>query len=392
SDASDDGCGYPLDMSGAAPGRICAGVEPLVATAIFEASSSGGRPPCDSTPETLLTEAQPDAVAAAARFTSSPPQVEPYPTRRGRITRQPIDHRYNCRDDYYSPGYADAQGARHYPVDEPDDTDVQPCGSNGTRPGHVDDLVAAYGGKTRAQMVALGFAVIQGEGCSPNGDGTYPSGNYFINCPNGQGFFVKPGVTHDFVGPGTVVFAGPITQKGFLRINSSDTDDSIVYVQSGDIDDTGGAGATEIHRTFVYVESGTTTLKGNTVWDAPLSLPYDLLDDAGTVIETGLCTYAALSAPLAACFRNLAFWSNSFDQHDLGGGGQLELEGIFFSPNAGRSADNDNFRLHGGPGYRLTSAQFFTYKLELNGSSVLTMRPDPSRFVATPIIGGGLIR
>lgn len=396
-----DGCAstasnYVLKANGSGS-RICAGVAEARADAIFTAPNSASRPPCDSTPETLLSIANPLVVANPADLTASPPNIEPTPDRRPRITREPIDHRYNCRSDYYAPGYANSQGRRHYPIDEPGDDDVSSCDDLGTgggdpddRRAHVDDLVATYGTMSSAPV---GWTTLSGNPqCRvQSADVTY-SGNVFVNCPGG--FRIDGGRTATFDGGGTVVFRGPVEIRGNLRINPANAADGIVYVQSGDIYTGGSTGTIEVRRSFVYLENGMIDLQIPTVWTAPLARAYNAYDASGTLVSPGNCTYTS-GAPNPSCFQNLAFWGNNLGRHDLGGQATLDLEGTFFSPNAGRQTSGPGqgrFVLHGGPGYRLDHAQFFSYQLELNGGSVLTMRPDPDRINPTPLKGGGLIR
>lgn len=399
------GCGnnrYVVDAG--ANGRICAGVEETRAIDILTNDSL----PCDSMPQTLWTPASEAKDADPSDRAATPPRIEPEPLPGNRITRAPVEHRYNCRSDYYSAGA----------VQHPDPTDperVAGC-DTGNAP-HVDNLVARFQTRTNAQMTAMGFRVVSGAACRnwktisvstathTAAAGVF-SGKWYFDCTGGNKLAVATGEIFAWTGglgvgssDNILVINGGISQTGTgrIRLNTQavavnprcptpcDPDlDAIVYFRSGDLE-TSGSGGVQIYGAFTYFHTGAIKSSADiTDWIAPVGTAYD---DDGNAVN---CT-AYTGLPVPSCFEDLAAWTNNAGEHSLGGQGVMNIDGIFFTPNAGRTGTTQ-FDLNGGTNQFLAHAQFFSYRLRVTGGGVIRMVPDPSRILEIPLTGGGLIR
>jgi hypothetical protein len=301
--------------------------------------------------------------------------VQPCPVGGNRVTRAPIDHRYNCKATY--PGL-----------------DILGCPGAATNPGtnYIDQLRAHYLGFSNSAIPASGIFLGGGVSVYPDDyTGTLPSdpcllnsaititldpGNWFINCPNTGGSGNTPGFRMSnnsarfTAGPGEIVFAGGLDLGGgFFTIGNS-TGQSIVYVRPhpsnrGDLTQSGAE--VDMQNTLVYLQDGVFALGGNNspvTWSAP--------DDD------------------AFPFDDLSLWAEytttgNNDEFVIGGQGNIDLDGTFFTPNArfvfAGQADNQQQR-----------AQFVTRTLSLGGQGKLIMAPDPERSTAIPITGVTLIR
>jgi hypothetical protein len=85
------------------------------------------------------------------------------------------------------------------------------------------------------------------------------------------------------------------------------------------------------------------------------------------------------SQPYLDDFEDLAFWTEASDSSSLSGGGQNNMVGVFFLPNA------DPFNMSGNGGQIIESnAQFIVRKLAMAGNGVLRMRPNPNDAISVP--------
>lgn len=300
-------------------------------------------------PADLTTALDPSAVAP-----SDPPesyfQLYPKPTFRSqRVTRAPIDHRYNCKA-----AYLDYLGVPILPCTQAEAT-------------HIDDLQVAYGDEP-AGVQPAGFtqhwkANIDADGdCSVGSSEVYDvTGDLWVDCP---GTLVINGGTVRLHG-GNVVFDGGLELKsdGVFEMNpTSGSDYWAFFRDGGDITKVAQASIT-FKRTFVYLEDGVLDLVGGAgglVWTAPTDESYR--------------------------FEDLALWSESADPHVLGGQAGNTLTGTFFTPYA------NPFTLKGQAGQLQTKAQFLTRKLFVDGFTEVLMKPDPTTSTLIPIRGVSLIR
>jgi hypothetical protein len=288
--------------------------------------------------------------------------VQPCPVGGNRITRAPIDHRYNCLASYPSLGIVgcpDASSGGDYIDQLRDDYEGF---ANSPVPSGLSVYPTDYNGTTPTNPCVFNSATTV----------TLPAGDWFINCPNTGGSGNTPGFRMSNAGavfqagPGQIVFAGALDLgSGTFTIGDS-MRQSIVYVRpydasrGGDIEQNDAS--VTLQNTFVYLQDGVFTAGGNSgpiLWIAP--------DDDNFR------------------FDDLALWSESSNTHRIGGQGNLELEGTFFMPNA-------QFIYSGQGAQQQARAQFISLKLEFGGQGNLVMKPDPERTTAVSITGVTLIR
>jgi len=268
-----------------------------------------------------------------------------------RITRAPIDWRYNCKSAY--PAYPielGNPGAGGIPID--------PC----TEPSapYIDQLVSSYGGSGNPGFVHRWTDFYP---CDVNnGSWANPSidvfGDWWVDC---TALVVNNDKTVSFDN-GDVVFDGTIDLRSSagLTVNPNPASDRIVYVRDGDLLK-GAQSSITLNQTFVYLENGVLDMVGG----------------------SGGLTW---SAPLAGQFEDLALWSEAPLPHQIGGQAGNTLTGTFFTPLA------DPFSLTGQGGQFQTDAQFLTRRLEIKGQGEIKMHPDPDRQTLIPIREVRLIR
>lgn len=271
-----------------------------------------------------------------------------------RITRAPIDWRYNCKSTYPD-----------YPLESSNPTGpgipVQGCPFTATRSPHIDPLRASYGDAGDVGTPPPGLGWTQWTMFHPcNFPPSDPAlvvvaGNWWIDCPGG--LTIHNTVT---IPSGSVVADGEIRIFGSLLFNTSGGNDEIMYLRVGDVVKDALA---EIYmdRTFLFLEDGIITFGGG----------------AGPLFW---------KAPLGGDFEDLALWSERADQFELGGQADTTLEGTLFTPNA------EPFTLTGQSGQFQTAAQFLTRRLEVKGQGEVRMKPDPDRITLVPVRAVRLIR
>lgn len=267
--------------------------------------------------------------------------VAPSPTSLDhRITRAPVDHRYNCKASYPFPS----------------GWEIDPC-RDAAAP-YIDDLISLYGGGTPA-----GFSTWTGAGYGCNISGApgttivVPSGNWRVDCNK-----LNVNATIIFQ-DGDVIFDGDVSlgSNGVLAVNTDDSGGfpyspastaAVMYMRDGEISKAGEASLL-LHNTFVYV-SGTSGV--------------GMQGGSGTVIWT---------APTTGNQEDLALWSDSADTHGFAGQAGIDLEGVFFAPWAqisytGNGAQNQ------------VEAQFIARSLSTSGQGWLVVRPTYDRAVLIP--------
>jgi hypothetical protein len=287
-----------------------------------------------------------------------------------RVTRAPIDYRYNCKTNY--PTYLG--------VTIPDCTDEE-------SDDYIDQLVGAYGSgsPSGASLGTGGFTqwtTYMGDPNYPTGlpcnfqgsdpSPVIPNGNWYVDCPGTTG---NSGFTVDntvIFGPGDVVFSGQVRSLsgGDLQINEAAGGNHVVYVRQGDLIKDAQS-SISLEYTMVYLADGRVDFNGGDgglLWTAPDLAP----DTPPSVFEDH--------------FEDLALWSESPELHHIGGQAGNVLEGTFFTPYA------DPFELGGQGSQFQTEAQFVTRKLELSGLAEVRMEPNPDRFTPIPIRDIRLIR
>lgn len=276
-----------------------------------------------------------------------------------RITRKPIDWRYDCRS-----GYDD------YPLDASDPTGpgipIEDCPF--ADPPHMTLHRNTYESGSPA-----GFQSWTGasHSCSPNGETISVSGNWYIDCPpsgpNDIGLDVSNSVIRI---DGNVVMDGGIDLRNSSKmiVNSPGISDVFMYLRDGIILKRANS-TLALNRTFVYLEDGAIDIRAG---DSDCSLDPPL----------GICW----TAPEDGDFEDLALWSEAFRPHGIGGQGNVTLSGTFFTPMA------EPFSLDGQGDQLQFRAQFVTRRLEVKGQAVVEMTPDPERTTPVPVRAVDLIR
>lgn len=269
--------------------------------------------------------------------------VAPDPTGlRARITRAPVDHRYNCKTSYPFPS----------------GWEIEPC-TDPPAP-YIDSLVFNYG---NVGTTPTGFTkwTATGRSCTiEGGPGTtvvVPPGDWRIDCPT---FAVKRTV---IIQGGNVIFDGDVVieSSGVLAINT---------------DASGGLpGSPASSNAIAYLRDGTLSKAG----DASLILHNTMVyfSDSSLVTMTGGSGALIWSAPTSGQFEDLAMWSESTTTNVLAGQASLDLEGVFFAPWA-------RIKYSGNGAQQQVEAQFISRSLSTEGQGLLVVRPSFDRAVLFP--------
>jgi hypothetical protein len=290
--------------------------------------------------------------------------------------------------------------------------DIFDCATASCGPGGDDwitQLEAAYGGDavpnapwpTSASLAAFrtlpGDPLVPDFTCNTNSSTppiVVPPGNWYVDCPGGfkiSGLVVFQG--------GHVVTSGPVelgSNSACLAVNTpvsvaspacptSDkadavgeidttspppTGDTILYIRSGRLYKVSQA-QLYLPQTFTYLEDGWTDLAGGS---------------GALLMTTPLATTCGLDETCRnRHFRRLVLWSESDEQHDIGGQSALVLRGVLYTPNALST-------FTGQAGQQQADAQFWTRKLEVKGQGTLVMAADPDAAISRPLLGVSLIR
>jgi hypothetical protein len=328
----------------------------------------------------------------------------PRPSAGPSITREPVDHRFNCLSSYptdraWSPAWTGSVGL---PISD--------CTPDDPPPPYLKNLWDALAPLNPSSAAASGWSVfptdVPGASCT-SASGTYgPSSTdpalqndrWYIDCPspNGQAF-APAGIS--FAGVRYIVSRNQIRLGGgegnFLTIDGHGADGAVLFVQNGQLYRTGQA-RLYLLDTFVYLNdasAGFIEFGGNNPNNASLNHPgctvtgdpYGVCWHAPAIELDGCETYTG-GLPPAACFTPLALWSNGANAHDLGGQATFDISGSFFTPNA------TPFSLSGQSQQNFTKAQFFTAALELSGQAPVLMAPNPDTNIPIPLPGTALIR
>lgn len=259
-------------------------------------------------------------------------RLVPRPIPGPQVGRRSFDNRFNC-------------------------TAAIECPKAGQIPAYIDDLRALVG--PAGSGAPPGFVTYPGPCRTQPSDPpvVMAAGNWWVNCTR---FDLNSPLTFP---SGNVVFEGRVnvgSSTGLLSINATNLDDYWVYFRNGDfIKDS--QSSLSLQRTMVYLHNGVISF------------------GAGSGVLTWI-------APIEGDFEDLALWSESPNQHDLGGQASLNIEGAFFTPNAWP------FRFTGQGAQYQTKAQFVSFRLEVGGQGQLILSPDPDRMVPVILAGVQLIR
>jgi hypothetical protein len=279
-------------------------------------------------------------------------QPEPEPTALlRRLTRAPVDYRYNCWSDYTAPPIGINWAVLPLTGGQAID------GCTESDPDHIYDLIQTVG----QNGSVAGFK-------EWNADKGYPcdipsssppitvTDNIRVDCPGGLTIRADVEIRGDVVFDGDVT----VTSSGDFTVRSSLGSPGFAFFRDGVLVKDGSASLT-FEYTAVYM-SRTSQVRmsggsGKLNWIAP---------DSGD-------------------FDDLALWSDSPLTQFWAGQVDLAMEGVFFTPlatadYAGTSDSNQ------------TKAQWIAYRLLARGGGTLVVRPADGRAVEFAGVGTQLIR
>ncbi len=276
---------------------------------------------------------------------ANPPNPDPTALP-ARLTRAPIDYRYNCWTDYTSPPAGVSWAVD--PLTTSNEQDIPGCG-DGTS-DHIYDLINAVGSSGSA------------------------------------GFTDWTTLGHPCLVPSS---SPPITVTGDVRIDCAtftvQSDVQIVgnVIFDGDVNVTSGTAHLDVHNSlgspgWTFFRDGTLTKDGQ----ADLTFLYTAVymsKTSNVAVSGGNDGKLVWVAPNSGNFDDLALWSDSATTHSWAGQGELRMEGVFFTPLAladysGQGSQNQ------------TEAQWVADKLLARGQGQLVIRPEFGRAVEFPIL------
>lgn len=268
----------------------------------------------------------------------------------GKITRESVDHRFNCWSDYTSPPAGTDWATSPLTGD-------QSIGGCTGSPDHIYDLIIDVGSTGNPINRGLWTTWSDGHSCtvdSGNPDVTI-NGNVVFDCAS---LSVKANVTVN----GNVVFDGDVevTSSGHLDIGNTSGSPGWAFFRDGTLSK-GGSASLTFDQTTVYMSETSGVVMsggdGSLTWVAP---------------ETGE-------------FEDLALWSDSPTLHEWAGQAGLVMEGVFFTPLA--TGDYS-----GTSGQNQTDAQWIADKLVARGQGTLLIRPSVERGISLGNPAVNLIR
>jgi hypothetical protein len=279
--------------------------------------------------------------------------VAPNPTASGtRLTRAPVDHKFNCKSSY------------------PLALDIAGCRGATSSGAYIDNLVAAVGpiGKPTPAWDWQNYSPTYPctVGGAPGTIVTVPQGNWRVNCD------LDIRQTLIFSG-GNIVFDGDVRigSSGVLDINSSNSNS--VYWPPDTVLDTSESSATAA---FIFFRDGTLTKGGQGSLILTNVMTY--LSETSTVDMGGGSGAVRMLAPTEGPFKNLGMWSESTRDHNFAGQAALALEGVFFIPHATVNYQGNGAQIQ-------VAAQFISRKLRVAGNGALTVTPRFDRLVSFPL-------
>ncbi|HEY5698165.1 MAG TPA: pilus assembly protein TadG-related protein [Acidimicrobiales bacterium] len=269
-------------------------------------------------------------------------RLTPQPTRRyQRATRATVDHRFNCRATY--PDYHGIP--------------IEGCPDAGTRPAYIDDLRAAIG----PSGAPAGFQRWRASyGCN---DPTVPAslpGNWWIDCPT----FRISNANINFSG-GNIVFDGDVAMTGgSLSFNTANPSAALPSACLATM--AGCAASSAVDAAYAFLRTGDLKMSSGSLNANRTAI---ILDDGDLQIAGG--APPRWTAPRSGPLTALALWAEQAStRFRINGGASMELEGVFFTPEA------DAFTLTGGSPLIPQKAQFISYRLAISGGGQLSLDPE----------------
>jgi Flp pilus assembly protein TadG len=267
-----------------------------------------------------------------------------------RLTRAPVDHRYNCQAGYdtLDPALEWATSA----LKVGNEQDIDDCADAASNDPHIHDLIRDVG----ETGWPTGFTNQWTDTYSCTTAASDPPisviGDWWVDCP-GPGFRINSTVVF---ADGNVVFDGDvdIRSDGALAVVNTSASPGWVFLRDGELKKAGQASLTLAY-TMVYAsETSSVSLSGG---------------------NSGSLTWIA---PASGDFDDLALWSDSAEPHRWAGQANLDMEGVFFTPLA--------LTQYTGQGSQLqVNAQFIADKLSAGGQGILVVAPEFTRAVQFPV-------
>ena len=330
-----------------------------------------------------------------------PSLVSPQPTHGKRATRAPIDYLYNCKAtgvavSGYPTGVASPPSLSPYPNYHPNlpsfpGVPIDNCPNASLVPPYMDTLTGtAFSGSVGS---TAGTAPLHGSwsrwtssfSCTP---GALPplSGNWWIDC-GASGLKLGSGNSVTITN-GNVVLDGGITLTGSGSFTISQGAPVTNTACEGTFNGTTGAitvapvldstclNYTDLNQGFLYIRGGDLNPNGGTFSMAHTAV----IQTGGGLLKATSGAPVTWSAPTFGPFKKLAYWNEAPGTYTLNGGGNMNLTGAFFTPEA------TPFKLTGGGGSSLLSAQFISNQLSISGSGSLNLVPSTSTNI--PLLKG----
>ena len=304
----------------------------------------------------LVQTLAPGATGVGCNFPActngSNPHPIPDPTALpGRLTRAPIDHRYNCWTDYTSPPPLVGWATDSLTV--ANEQDIPGC-TEGTPP-HIYDLIEFVG----QSGTPVGYQTWSGLGLPCDiPSSSLPitvSGNVRVDCST---LTVRT----------TVMLGDPVSG-----------DSNVIF--DGNVEVTGNSGDLQILNVagspgWAFFRGGTLLKRGQGSLTIDHTAVYMSRSSALDIRGAPDPNDGVLSwiAPNSGDFDDLALWSDSPATHFWAGQGKLQMEGVFFMPWA--TADYS-----GGSGQNQTEAQWVADRLVARGKGQLEIVPSFGRAV-----------
>jgi hypothetical protein len=310
-------------------------------------------------------------------------RITPQPTNRStRATRAPVDWQFNCKSDNDGndatsiyPNY------RNSPL-----VQIPDCPDSPARPAYIDLLRTYVNGVAATPIPPTGWTLWSPRSCSPGS--ITVTGNVRVDCPGG--FNVGNGTTVTI--NGNVIFDGPVNvgNGGTLSVNalngvpSMSTYDATCAPTDPEAAPASCPQYSSAAAAWVYMRNGNLDVRDT------LRLKNTMLYQHNGFINVIAGATPIWESPDEGGFRGLAYWnekpSTSSTDYQLLGGGQMQLEGTFFTPEA------RPLRLRGGGLQNALQAQFISNSLDVGGNGVLSLDPLTDKGTSVTAPTGVLIR
>lgn len=266
-----------------------------------------------------------------------------------RVTRAPVDHRWNCKAPY------------------PASYDIDDCFMAGFGPPpYIDQLIADIG----PSGLPAGFNSYRGAGYPCNISASQvvfvPQGNWVVDCRlRVNGSLVFRG--------GNVVFDDEVAvgSDGHLDLNHSNGGTYGPWTENADLDHT----TSSENAAVLYIRNGEFKKIGQSIVVLNSTMAY--LAPGANVNLTGGSGILIWKAPTEGPFSGLAMWSDSTVENSFSGQATLGMQGIFFAPLATLSYSGNGKQ-------QQVAAQYVVRKLHVSGQGRLEIIPDYTHGVIFP--------